>query len=1777
MPKTIANRYKVVRLLGEGASGKVYLVADKLQKDKRIALKLLEAPGVRHLELLRHEFTILTKLQHPNIAQVYDFGFDEESGFWFYTSEFLKGKDIIKAGKKLTYAARSRLFAQVLRALQHIHSRGIVHYDVKPSNIIVDTDGAAKLIDFGLATTATPITGAMRGTVGYAAPEVVRGELGDPRSDLYSLGSAFYESLAGRRPFIAESAIEVLRTQAKTEPEPIHKIDAKVPQELDRLILRLLERNPVSRFQSANEANRALSQAMDISLQEETVETAMAYLLSGGFIGRDEEFKELQDFVDVLKTDFTGASVRFITGVTGIGKSSLLREAGYYAQLSGIMLVNCRSKASDSRLFGPFADVVRAVAHAVSEEVREEFSDILKLFAGEGEETETGAEERNRIIHETALLLERAAKERPIIISIDDMEEADEDALAFLEHLTRILWLSRQENEQVTLLVIGACNSEVASAKPTMKVIDRVVAQGFAEKVSLSPISREAGKELLTAMLGGSELPGQVTGAVLDAAGGNPLIIVQTVQQLFDSGMIFYEAGKWRASAGLSAMKLPTAGGEVLKKRLETLSKKERSAVEALACVGRPAEFGLLAAAADMPTGSCAAAVGKLLSTRLIIADEEGGYSFASGNMREVVLDRLNKKRRRDIHKRLFSYLEKSNGDVIEHALHADMAEIEEKKLLPLLWEAAERAEQKSITSSAVRLFEALRRRVPEKTEKWFEAASRLGVIYWRSARLDKAFDCAKKAVHEKLWQYPKSAARVAMIYASASVSSGKVDKAEQFVENALKRKSAKKSDYLRASLLTEIGHIKEFKADMEEAYRLFSEARAVFASIKDKRNINKLDYHLAVLDMKSGRYSEALKRANQLLKRKSAAYILPHIHNILGTHYHFTGRKPKALHHYELALKEYEETGQLLNAGCVQVNIGASYKDMNEFDKALDAFSEAKRLFQVSGDDENYGATLKNSGDVHLELGRTREALSFYEQTIELAEKTSNSFMMRHGILSRGMVNYFFGRTKDALDDYETVLRMARESGDRSLEINILTKRGNTLALMCGDFDAAEDELEKALEIADDPLTRSGVLAISARLSAINGKNDEALAFVEQAKKLNEPGVEQRTVDLAKAEVFIATGRIAPARKILSRLGKTQFDMSSRIWTKMLNARCLLKEGDGEAALGVAEDAMKSARHIEHAAHTFEATALAAVCALAVEDAERAAKYFAEAEEVFDKIAAGLPEKYDRQQLRSSSFFKILGGLEEHLEKPETKPEKTPPSVFDLGLKKEELEDAGVDGRLLAREGLVLLGMVNRLAAAEPDVEKLLGLSLGMALDVTQAERGFIILVDEEGQLKHLTARNVLDEEITSPEYETSHTMVREVIRTGKPRLVSDVALDESLRDAKSVVDLGLHSVICMPIIHEERTIGVVYLDSISLMRSFSDADMILMETFAERIAPVIVRAIEQEQVKFRLRSLEEEVRTRYAYTNIIGRSEPMRNLFKMLDSVTDTDLTVYIYGKTGTGKELVAKALHYNSSRKDAPFVSINCAAMTESLLESELFGYVKGAFTGAAADKAGLIEAAAGGTLFMDEIGSMNLEMQAKLLRALEEREVRRIGAAIPVPVDIRLVCSTNIPLEELVERGHFREDLFYRINVVRLDLPPLSERREDIPLLAEHFLEEFAKELKTEKKTLEPDAQAKLLSYNYPGNIRQLRNILQQAFVITDGPISHKDIENVMVGQEHQAEPESAVARRLSIDEYVKEFILAYQHQLSETELARVLGIDRTTLWHKRKKWNLSRPE
>ena len=384
----------------------------------------------------------------------------------------------------------------------------------------------------------------------------------------------------------------------------------------------------------------------------------------------------------------------------------------------------------------------------------------------------------------------------------------------------------------------------------------------------------------------------------------------------------------------------------------------------------------------------------------------------------------------------------------------------------------------------------------------------------------------------------------------------------------------------------------------------------------------------------------------------------------------------------------------------------------------------------------------------------------------------------------------------------------------------------------------------------------------------------------------------------------------------------------------------------------------------------------------------------------------------------------------------------------------------------------------------------------LGMIFDVVPADRGALLCFGEDSDQVAWSAAWDRRRGPGVP-VRVSKTIVARVFREQSGLLMTNVSGNTELKKSASFAEVPVHSLLCAPLVTSGRVAGVIYLDTQDARVRF-DANHLQMLTAITSLASL---ALDNIGYLEKLQEENRELRTQIIIQhNMVGSSARMREVFEFIRRVAPTDSTVLVQGESGTGKELVAHAIHTNSKRANGPFVPINCAAIAENLLESELFGYEKGAFTGAVAQKKGKIETAAGGTLFLDEIGELALPLQAKLLRVLQQREFERVGGTKPIKVDLRLVAATNQDLGQAVEEGKFRKDLFYRLNVVSISMPPLRERREDILPLAEHFIDKTAKKCNTRAKPLSPEAKLSVANYDWPGNVRELENAIERALVL-----------------------------------------------------------------------------
>ncbi|MFQ5628084.1 MAG: sigma 54-interacting transcriptional regulator [bacterium] len=466
-------------------------------------------------------------------------------------------------------------------------------------------------------------------------------------------------------------------------------------------------------------------------------------------------------------------------------------------------------------------------------------------------------------------------------------------------------------------------------------------------------------------------------------------------------------------------------------------------------------------------------------------------------------------------------------------------------------------------------------------------------------------------------------------------------------------------------------------------------------------------------------------------------------------------------------------------------------------------------------------------------------------------------------------------------------------------------------------------------------------------------------------------------------------------------------------------------------------------------------------------------------------------------------------------------------------------------------------------------DIDELLEKILDIALKTVNAQRGFILMSepDKPVELSVRVAQNI-DSEAMPAMASFSRSVVDAAIAAGETIISYNPLDDTRFHPSTSIVDQKLVAAACLPLRIKTRRLGAIYIDSTETRGKFRPEIEPFLNAFANQAAIAIENAQMYDRLREENRRLRKAVAGASEFSGIIGKSKPVLQVLDTVRSVMDTSATVLILGESGTGKELVARALHFNSRLKDKPFIAFFCGALPESLLESELFGHKKGAFTGATHDKKGLLEEAEGGTIFLDEIGDISPKIQTLLLRVLQEREIRRIGETNVRKIDVRVIAATNKLLTEEVKAGHFREDLYYRLNVITINMPPLRERGQDIILLAHHFLDRFAQNSGREIAGFAQEALDSMLENDWPGNVREMENTIERAVLLSKSEyLTPEDLRLQRV--------ENTESTSMKLRDFERRFVekILHQYDGNVTETAKALGVSRRWLHYRMKEWQI----
>lgn len=961
---------------------------------------------------------------------------------------------------------------------------------------------------------------------------------------------------------------------------------------------------------------------------------------------------------------------------------------------------------------------------------------------------------------------------------------------------------------------------------------------------------------------------------------------------------------------------------------------------------------------------------------------------------------------------------------------------------------------------------------------------------------------------------------------------------------------------------------------DARSALQVLEEGKAELEATKNPELVAEWHVFVARARLGLGEYQtaidivEALPECSNELKAEAEAY--------RGLGFERLGQTDQAKRVLEAALSRLEGSAAPRVESLVLTCLALALQRADEPDAAREALEAGIVAAETAGDAGALATLQLNLAGLLKLRGELAQAIEHFEAAVDTGRRSGRRYTMQHALLNLANTDLYLGRMARAQSSIETLQaqetqlssELKAELMGRRAELEAQLGRLAPAARLYRNCAAAYRALGRPIDAVEAEL--EGVLIAtqteSPDFSALQSIVDQACATLEGS------GSHRALRALAAARVAEGLGDEPKARELLAEAIEAARETRHLEWLwKALEVRAQLYEDDGQTLL--------ARRDREEALATLE--------------------------EVGARLPRDLREVYwndpRRRQLRSAVEGGFARAATEH------SPVNLAP-VSRRGANKGKISVSTLTVTPLEQR-LARILEINAELAGVVDLQRLTERIVDHSVDLLHAERGYLILLDEDGRLTVHTSR-VRDGDDAHAEF--SRSIAESVITTSEPMISVNAESDSRLRSYASVHQLMLKSVACVPIrAPSGRAIGALYLETrtgpgahfaqeLPTLSAFGDQAAVALENARllrenqKRAAELEVANQELEEAHEHLRELlgdrtqklkaarrklrdaRDTLLGHFGYKGLVGTSAAMRRVYALIDRLKDTDLPVLITGESGTGKEVVARVVHEVSARSKQRFLGVNCGAIPEHLLESELFGHVKGAFTGADRDRKGLFREAEGGTILLDEIGETPAKMQTGLLRVLQERKLRPVGGVQEEDVDVRVIFATNRDLKRLVDEGRFREDLYYRIHVVELHLPPLRERAEDIPQLVDHFFGIFAARYKRERKVLTRAAQHRLANYPWPGNVRQLENVLLNAWVLSEGnEVDVDDLDLPMRSTKLQGTTAQPVSQKPASSNRVqppsKKETLS-QHRRDERE--RILSALKACNWNRVKAAELS---
>ncbi|MBI5500801.1 MAG: sigma 54-interacting transcriptional regulator [Deltaproteobacteria bacterium] len=1756
MDTPLPPRYDFRRDLGAGGEGQVSLVADLLRAGEPVVIKRLArvgavgpagVPPARLLGQLRREFRLLAGLRHPSLAPVHDFGLLGD-GTAYFTRAFVPGEPLAVPETGRTGRQAARALVGICDALEPLHASGLLHGDIKPANVIVEPSGAYSLIDFSLTRPHGAPEDLPSGTVAFMPPELLQGDAIDHRADLYALGILGYALLAGRLPF-GPTVAAAIDGHLRLAPPALGLPPGSEEARLAAVVSRLLAKRPAERLPDVREV-RAAIRGIFPDLAAVPRPHGCAVLPSLG-----EGIADVEALAERMLAVADGPPPALLCGEPGSGKSTILRELKWRAQLGGWIVVEAPGAGAPG-----WRETLDSLLRAADLQAGGEETPALGTAIGSAG-PRPGTPPDPRPLSRALAAVASAA--------------APDDTLLSGVHGALVRWRRGRR----TLLLVDDVHRLPAALRPLWRAVACPGAGGAAEDafpavfttttedgsgpalfggeahhvVNLEPLDLTHVASLVRRARGQDDP--ELAARLLEWTSGNPALVYEGLLALSEAGVPFLDA--------LAAAPLADRFARLWTDRLERLGPDAARALLALAAAGgtlpedvlrklagvaedwEAARRTLLGAGFARPAGP-----GDLVLERADVRDTLA--RFAPGPLAQAAVALL-----------------AQAGGMLPPArrLRVAVAAGRFDRALEILDQGIDALIAAGETRQAAEILEAVLRHstahAPTSGSGPQPITNNQGVLARLLDVLERTGEASRALELARLVPAPLDGLPFELVLRRARLASlaGENDEAEAALAGA----KAKAAD------------------DGQRSAAAAVEARAW---------------------LRRGRYGEALAAADTGLALGPQGEDRVELLVVAGMAEDYLGDADRALRRYVDAAETARHLGSARLATRVRAIEAFTFQRSGRFDEAAERYRaclEEARAADDRGAIANYAGNL---GSVLYVSGRIGEAMRQFETALAAARWVGRAS-------SAGTTQANLALCLAKVGQYEQALRHAEEAGAAARRSGL-----RRVELWAGEIVA-----EVARRRGDLEAARAGFAHAEAGYRAL-GQEREA---TEAA--------------LHRIECVVLAGQAAPPGELEELARRTEAggyeDFVPRL--RAVQARAALAAGDLAAAVNAADRSFAAARRRGDLEAQAEAASILERALLAGGDREGAEKHRRARRTALEALAADLPER-----MRTSFLEGAEGGAFDALRAPPAEGAEDRRTAEALrarrgtrrgpgpaGEEEGELSehtlpleggtmDAMTTGPAQARamgEPFFRLLEINRELVRESDTGRLFDAIMDAAVRFTGAERGFLLSPADGGALDVRCVREFSQVDMPEEHRRFSRSIAEQVYRDGQPVITVSAMNDERFGKVLSVHELQLQSILCVPIRGRERVLGVLYLENRVRRGLFRDSDRELLMAFGDQVALAIENARLIETLRARSRDLElaqgklegllEErgrlldqrteqlekaerdlatarraLEAPHGFSGLIGESPAMRRVFHLMRRVLDTDVPVVLVGESGTGKEVVAKAIHEHGARKKGRFVALNCGAFPEGLIESELFGHTRGAFTGAVRDKKGVFVEAEGGTLLLDEVGDMPAKMQTDLLRTLQERKVRPLGSSREVAVDARVMAASQVPLGKLVEQGKFREDLYYRMSVVEIPIPALRERLDDLPLLVDHFLTAFAARYATKKKAVSREAMRYLMTLPWPGNVRQLEHAILNGWVLAEGDVlTPDDFRTSMGGGAATGLPAatSAVSSRALFESNEREKMLDALRQVkwNKTKAAGVLGMPRRTFYRKLERYGIDR--